>query len=115
VGVSMDVTYKMRRFSQGGQYETAQFREFGGETSPLERRFGYASNAAIGESVDGFKTYVVTKPYDIEAPKQLHPSVREEHIAYYEEDLNRLSTDNTADRIYDNGGYTVWFVNPESE
>jgi len=113
VGVAADVSYKMREYSVGGDFGTSKFREFGSESSTLDKRFGYGTHESVGTAVDGYETYIATKPYDTTVPKFLDPSVREKHTAYYEEDLQRLGTDRGADRIYANGGYTVWYVDPE--
>ena len=113
VGIAADVSYKMRSYIQGGEYGSAGFREFGSDTSPLERGFGYATHDSVGGAVGGFETYIATKPYDLEAPKQLHPSVRSEHTLYTERDLQRLRTDRSANRVYANGGYTLWHIDSE--
>ncbi|MEA1932084.1 MAG: hypothetical protein U9O06_11135 [Euryarchaeota archaeon] len=113
VGAAADVSYKMREYSVGGDFGTSKFREFGSESATLDKRFGYADHESVGTAVDGYETYIATKPYDTTVPKFLDPSVREKHTAYYEEDLQRLGTDRGADRIYANGGYTVWYVDPE--
>jgi len=110
VGVTADVSYKMREYSQGGDYGSAKLREFGSDVSPLDKRFGYGTNESVGAALDGYETYIVTKPYDTEVPKYLDPSVRAQHTAYYESDLQRLGTDRGANRIFENGGYTIWYV-----
>ena len=112
VGVAADVSYKMREYSVGGDFGTSKFREFGGESSTLDRQFGYATHESVGTAVDGYETYIVTKPYDTEVPKYLDPSVRDQYTYYSESDLQRLGADRGADRIYANGGYTIWYVDP---
>ena len=114
VGVAADVSYKMREYTEAGDYGTAKLRAYGGDSSTLPRRFGYGTHDSVATAVDGYETYVVTKPYDTTVPKFLDPSVRAEYTAYYESDLQRLGTDRGADRVYANGGYTIWYVDPET-
>ncbi len=112
VGVAADISYKMREYTEADDYGSSKLRPFGGETSTLDRRFGYADHDSVATAVDGYETYIVTKPYDTTVPKYLDPSVRDQYTYYYESDLRRLGTDRGANRIYSNGGYTIWYVDP---
>ena len=113
VGAATDVEYKMREYSQGGDYGSAKLRQFGSDIATVDKRFGYATHDSVATTVDGYETYIVTKPYDTVLLEYLDPSVRSKHMTYYEEDLQRLGTDQGADRVYANGGYTIWYVDPE--
>lgn len=112
VGVAADISYKMREYTEADDYGSSKLRPYGGETSTLDKRFGYADHDSVATAVDGYETYIVTKPYDTTVPNYLDPSVRDQYTYYYESDLQRLGTDRGADRIYSNGGYTIWYVDP---
>jgi hypothetical protein len=111
--VSHGVTVKMQLYVQGGQPARLVFSDIGSDSS-IPRYLGYRTNDTLGETVGGEQTYLVTKTYDREFLNSLKPYLRSENTVYTERTLHRLEDDATANRVYANGGYTVWWVNGTS-
>ncbi|RDZ61378.1 hypothetical protein C5B90_19080 [Haloferax sp. Atlit-12N] len=88
-------------------YEDWAFRS---STSVLPDHYGYAENNTVGQTFpDG--PYLITKTRDFEWWKREPPN-RQSSINYQtREDAERLGQDATAQRIYSNGGFTVWDIN----
>lgn len=108
--VSHHVSSKMQTYVRGEQYSRDVFSNIGPE-SPVPRYLGYRTNDTLAATVDGEQTYLVTKEYDTKFHESLKEFLRAERIVYTEETIHTLGKDTTADRLYDNGGYSVWFVN----
>lgn len=112
--VSHGLSLKMRMYSQGGYYEDSRFVGFG-KDSPIPRYFGYRTHDRVGQVVGNTSTYIVTKEFDTEFYKALKKFVRKESIVYTEANLERLGRDPTVNKLYSNGGYTVWLVNGSTQ
>ena len=81
----------------------------------LPRGFGYdAVNTTIGARFD--ETYIATHRFDrvFYTDSYFTPAQRETLIPYSRSDLRWLNADPTAVRVYDNGGYELWYV-PDEE
>ena len=81
----------------------------------LARGFGYdAVNSTVGAAYN--ETYIATHRFDqvFYTDSYFTPAQRATLIPYQQSDLERLNADSTAARVYDNGGYRLWYV-PENE
>lgn len=100
---------KMQDYLYGGRHDDPRFDGIG-EDSPMPQGLGYESNDSIGETVDGEETYLVTKEFDTESPDAIREFARDPYLVYDEESLQQLGNDPTADHIYENGDFTVWYT-----
>ena len=81
----------------------------------LPRGFGYdAVNSTVGTRYN--ETYIATHRFDqvFYTDSYFTPAQREGLIPYRQSELRWLNADSTAARVYDNGGYWLWYV-PEEE
>ena len=79
----------------------------------LPRGFGYdAVNTTVGTRYN--ETYIATHRFDrvFYTDAYFTPAQRETLIPYRQSDLRWLNADPTVARVYDNGGYELWYVPP---
>lgn len=109
--VSHSVSYKMEMFTRGTSYEESTFADFSSR-APVPRYFGYRDHGTAGAAMSDNHTsaYVVTKGYDTKYYEVLRPYLRGQHVPYTQSSVRRLANDSTADKLYSNGDYTVWYV-----
>lgn len=107
--VSHSVERDTRSYLRGGFHEESGFEGFGGD-SPIPRHFGYRTNETVGEATGGEPAYLVTKEYDQAFYEALKEFRQADNVVYTDADRRRLARDPTVDHLYDNGGYSVWFV-----
>lgn len=110
VAVSNHVTEKVRMYHQGGYYSKSGFVGFG-DAAGVPPYFGYRNHSRVGQVVNGTPTYLVTKEFDLEYYRTLKDFVQSDYVVYTEETLRKLDDDRSVNKIYTNGGYTIWFVN----
>ncbi|QSG11334.1 putative membrane protein [Halapricum desulfuricans] len=81
----------------------------------LQKGLGYnGSDTTVGDRFG--ETYLATHAFDrtFYTDSYFSSAQRDALIPYEQSDLDRLNADPTALRIYDNGGFEVWYV-PENE
>lgn len=77
----------------------------------LPTRLGYDGNESVAGVYEN-ETYLVTKTADIEWSNNRDADRRAEITYYTSADLARLRADPAAHRIYSNGDFSVWLVDP---
>lgn len=82
------------------------------EGHQLPSRLGYDEHESVAGGYET-ETYLVTKTADVEWANDLSSDRRSEVRHYTAADLDRLRADPTAHRIYSNGDFTVWLVDPD--
>ncbi|WP_436932532.1 hypothetical protein [Halosimplex halobium] len=85
------------------------------EGSTIPRHLGYDRNDTAGRTFS--RAYLVTQAYDREYYRASYftPEQRRALFVYDRSALDRLQRDHTAGRVYTNGGFSVWDVNPARE
>ncbi|WP_226482520.1 hypothetical protein [Natrinema amylolyticum] len=78
----------------------------------LPTRVGYDDHGSVGDVYEN-ETYLVTKTADVEWAANRPPDRRAEIDHYTAGDLARLRADPTAHRVYSNGDFSVWLVDPD--
>jgi hypothetical protein len=78
----------------------------------LPRNLGYDTNETAARTFG--RAYVVTKTYDVEYydASYFTPEQQRRLFVYNETAITRLKGDAAVDRVYTNGGYAVWNVDP---
>ncbi|ELY97627.1 hypothetical protein [Natrialba aegyptia] len=105
----------IQRYFDGLSRSTPEDRQFhrSVDAYQLPDRLGYDdadSMAAVYEN----ETYLVTKTADIEWAADQPPDRRNEIQSYSSSDLEQATDDPSVSRLYDNGEFTVWLVEPNS-
>lgn len=98
-------------------YVTGAGADFSTRVVDLARfeSLGYDENETAATTFGS--SYVVTKAFDVEFYRSsFYVDAQQESLVIYDrEDLERLSTDASADRIYANGRFEVWSVDERDE
>jgi hypothetical protein len=103
---------KMQWYVTGSRSEPGEPPVFQpGSGYGLPPRLGYDENRTAAQTFG--RAHVVTQAYDTayHGSSYYTPEQRRALFVYGENALRRLGNDTTADRIYANGGFTVWNVN----
>jgi len=114
LAVSHDVSKKTRMYLQGGVYADPGVVSIGGEESPVPEYFGYPDHDSVAAALNGTPAYLVTKGYDEEYYLYLKKFVRNEEKVYNSETIEKLGDDETAAKVYSNGGFKIWYVSGRS-
>lgn len=103
----------IQRYLEGVSQSTPDDRQFHRslEAHQVPNRLGYDAHDSMADTYEN-ETYVVTKMSDIKWAADQPPDRRDEIRHYTAADLERATTDPTANRVYDNGALNVWYVNP---
>jgi len=85
------------------------------EGSTIPRHLGYDRNDTAGQTFG--RAYLVTQAYDREYYQASYftPEQQRALFVYDRTALDRLRRDHTAARVYTNGGFSVWDVDPARE
>lgn len=78
----------------------------------LPSRLGYDEHESVADEYET-ETYLVTKTADVEWASDIPRDRRSDVRHYTEADIERLRADPAAHRIYSNGDFSVWFVDPD--
>lgn len=76
----------------------------------IPQNLGYNENESLKETF-GEEVYLITKARDYHWYEIAHPNQLEQIDYYTEEDLEKVEMDPTTDKLYCNGGFTVWYTN----
>lgn len=109
---SMDTRHAQERYILGGTGPRVYPRGFE-SADTLPPALGYENESVTAGDTFG-RAYVVTKSHDIERPTaDYYTDEQQEFLTRYgREDLDRMHSDRTANKIYTNGGFTGWSVTP---
>jgi uncharacterized membrane protein YdcZ (DUF606 family) len=107
---------KMQWYVTGNRSEPGEPPVFqSGPGYGLPPRLGYDENRTAARTFG--RAYVVTQAYDTTYYRASYytPEQRRDLFVYGESALHHLRNDITVDRVYANGGFTVWNVNRSGE
>lgn len=107
---SLNMRHKMEQYVRSTRSPEIRSPRFGASETELPSRLGYTESDTAAEIYGD--AYVVTKEFDTEfhTASYFFPQQQEAQFVYDESDKERLRTDVTVDRVYDNGGFEGWRV-----
>lgn len=84
-------------------------------SQPVPRRLGYESEQSTAGGTFG-ESMLVTKDLDTRQHTAQYYTQEQQELLYLygQEDVQRLGDDTTANKVYTNGGYDGWDINPNS-
>lgn len=106
-GYQMDQRQAAYAQEASGEIDWVFNRHTPTDTNSFPKHLGYPQQT-LGVSFG--ETYLITKEADIEYHEYYFENQRDELTYYTEEDIERIHTDQTANRVYSNGGFDVWRV-----
>lgn len=98
---SFRVPYKMIMYINGGYHNDShnKIQESSAISSHLYIECDSSSNEGL---------YLTTKEYDLEYVEQLRKDTRDESTVYTNKEIERLSLNREANKVYDNGNFSNW-------
>lgn len=110
--VASGLSYKIVRYHRGHHTSIERGDFFGRADFRHPHRLGYLENNTAAETFNQ-NVYIITKPHDYNRHEDWHPARLEVEDYYLEEDLEKLESDPTVNKLYSNGEFIVWEVNSE--
>jgi len=110
---ALAMTPKLSAYIKGAQYikspsHKEAFTRWYPTTRPdrFPQHLGYGTHQYVGDTMT--QRYLVTKSHDMNFWKWYFPNQKKTFAYYSPRDVDRLSGDSTANRIYANGGWSLW-------